>query len=133
MNLQAKFLHLPPHAQAAFTENLLAMSMQTYRRILEEAVEFQVPSALQQVDIPTLITAGGKESKIILQAVDVISNIMPNAQGRTAPGLGHGWNVEAPDLFNAMVRAWISSAPLPAGLKAAHGIDSTSQGMKSVT
>jgi pimeloyl-ACP methyl ester carboxylesterase len=124
-NMQAKSLRLPPDMQSAFTENLLAMSMQAYRRIWEEVVEFYVPPSLHRVKTPTLITAGGRESKIITQAVDAIPKIMPNAQGRLAPGLGHGWNVEAPDLFNAMVRAWIRGAPLPAGLQAAHGGGST--------
>lgn len=110
---QAKALRLSPDMQAAFTENLLAMSMQTYRRIAEEAVEFRVSPALGYVPVPTLITAGSRESKIITQAVGVISNLMPNAQGRLAPGGGHGWNVEAPDLFNAMVRAWLTGIPLP--------------------
>jgi pimeloyl-ACP methyl ester carboxylesterase len=119
-DLQAKALHLPPDEQAAFTENLLKMSMKTYRRIAEEVVVYQVPSVFQQVNVPTLITAGGRESQIILQAVDVISNLMPNAQGCIAPGLSHGWNVEAPDLFNAMIRAWITEAPLPTGLKVLH-------------
>jgi hypothetical protein len=41
---------------------------------------------------------------------------MPNAQGRIAPGLGHGWNVEAPNLFNAMLRAWMTNTPLPKAL-----------------
>ncbi|MGD2050630.1 MAG: hypothetical protein PVH03_14110 [Chloroflexota bacterium] len=40
------------------------------------------------------------------------------------PGLGHGWNVEAPDLFNAMVRAWIVDTPLPYRLQAADNGDS---------
>ncbi len=126
VNRQAKSLHLPLDAQAATTENLLAMSLQTYRRIAEEVVEFYVPPSLHRVNTPTLVTAGGRESKIIRQAVEAIPKIMPNAQGRLAPGLGHGWNVEAPDLFDAMVRAWISGAPLPAGLQAAHGGGSTS-------
>jgi pimeloyl-ACP methyl ester carboxylesterase len=120
-NMQAKFLPLTANEQAAFTENLSAMSMRTYRRIIEEVVDFCVPSALQTVDTPTLVTAGGKESKIILQAVEAISKLMPYAQGRIAPGLGHGWNVEAPDLFNAMVRAWVCDTLLPAGLKAVQG------------
>ena len=117
MNRQAKALNLPPEQQKAFTENFLAMSMQTYRRIWEEVADLQIPSVLQEVITPTLITAGGNESKIILDAVDVIAKLMPNAQGRIAPGLGHGWNVESPDLFNAMIRAWICDKPLPVGLK----------------
>ncbi|MBZ0302867.1 MAG: alpha/beta hydrolase [Anaerolineae bacterium] len=121
VNTQAKSLHLPPDMQSAFTENLLAMSMQAYRRIWEEAVDFHVPAALRRVNTPTLITAGSRESKIITQAVEAIPKIMPNAQGRLAPGVGHGWNVEAPHLFNMMVRAWIDGAPLPDELQAAHG------------
>lgn len=119
VNVQAKALRLSPDMQAAFTENLLAMSMQAYRRIAEEGFSYQAPPALHRVHNPTLITAGSRESTIIRQAVDVIPQMMPNAQGRLAPGHRHGWNVEAPDLFNATVRAWITNAPLPAGLQAA--------------
>ncbi len=114
MNIQAQALRLSPPMQAAFTENLLAMSMHTYRRIAEEVADFYVPPALQHVNNPTLFVAGGRESKIITDTVASIPKLMPNAQGRLAPGLGHGWNVEAPDLFNAMVRAWITGVPLPA-------------------
>jgi pimeloyl-ACP methyl ester carboxylesterase len=117
VNMQAKALRLSPDMQADFTENLRAMSMQTYRRIAEEAADFRVPTALRLVNTPTLITAGGSESKIITQTVNTIPKILPNAQGRLAPGLGHGWNVQAPGLFNATVRAWITGSPLPAGLE----------------
>lgn len=116
---QAKSLNLSPEMQAAFTENLLAMSMPAYRRIWKEAVDYTVPTVLSTVNNRTLITAGGRETDIIMRTVDTIPNLMPNAQGRLAPGLGHGWNVEAPDLFNAMIRAWITDAPLPARLQAA--------------
>ncbi len=122
VNMQAKALRLSPDMQAAFTENFMAMSMHTYRRIAEEVVDFYVPPSLNQVTNPTLITAGGSESKIILQTVDTIPKIMPNAQGRLAPGQGHGWNVQAPDLFNAMVRAWITGLVLPTGLRTAHSV-----------
>lgn len=119
VNMQAKSLPLPTDMQSAFTENLLGMSLDAYRRIWEEVVDFYVPPALQRVNNPTLIMAGGRETKIIRQTVDTIPKIMPNAQGRLAPGLGHGWNVEAPDLFSAMVRAWITGVRLPAQLQVA--------------
>ncbi len=126
VNMQARLLRLPPDMQPALVENLQALSMQAYRRIWEEAAQFQVPP-LHHVNTPTLITAGGSESKIITQAVGAIAKIMPNAQGWLAPGLGHGWNVEAPDLFTAMVRAWMMGTPLPSGLQVANGGDSTSR------
>ena len=120
-NMQAKALPLTPEERQAFTENLLATSMTAYRRIYEEAADFVVSPALRQINIPPLITAGGNEVDIITRAVGIIAGMMPNADGRLAPGLGHGWNVEAPSLFNAMIRAWITDAPLPPQLQAASG------------
>lgn len=119
--MQVKALHIPPDMQPAFTENLQAVSMEAYRRIYKEAANFRLSPSLGRVNTPTLVTAGSRESNIIVQAVETIPQVMPNAQGRLAPGLGHGWNVEAPDLFSAMVRAWISHTPLPNGLQAVHG------------
>lgn len=116
VNLQAKALGLSPQMQTAFTDNFLAMTMETYRRIAEEVVEFSVPTALSEVTIPTLIVAGDKETDIIKQTVQTIPKMMSNAQGRLAPNASHGWNVQSPALFNAMVRAWITDAPLPMGL-----------------
>jgi pimeloyl-ACP methyl ester carboxylesterase len=127
VNMQARSLLRSPDLQSAFTENLLAMSLQAYRRIWEEAVEFCVPPSLKLVTNPTLITAGGSETNIIKQTVVTIPKLMPNAQGRLAPGRGHGWNIEAPDLFTTMIRAWVSGTPLPAGLQAAHSGGSTSR------
>lgn len=114
---QAKSLHLTSAEELAFTENFMKMTMQTYRTIYKEVVGFRVPEALGKVQVPTLISAGGNESKVILQAVTAIPQIMPNAEGCIAPGLGHGWNIENPNLFNEMVRAWITSEPLPKELK----------------
>lgn len=120
-NMQARSSRLPPDMQLAFVDNLLAMSLDAYRRIWEEAAYFEVPPALRGVSTRTLITAGGRESNIITQAVRTIAKIMPDAQGCLAPGLGHGWNVEAPDLFNAMLRAWLTGRPLSSGLQMVHG------------
>jgi len=120
LNMQARLLHLPSNATAAFIENLQAMSMKTYRKIAEEVVDFCIPSSLSQVNNPTLVVAGGNESKIIIQSVYGIPKMMPHAQGWFAPRLGHGWNVESPNLFNAMVQAWVNDNPLPIQLQATH-------------
>lgn len=90
VNMQARALPLSPDMQTAFTENLLAMSLRAYRRIWEEMVDFHVSPSLHLVNTPTLITAGGNETKSITQTVTTIPKLIPNAQGRLAPGLGHG-------------------------------------------
>jgi len=114
---QAKYLHLTSDEQVAFVENFMKMSMMTYRTIYREVVKFKVSSALGEVKVKSLICAGGKESKNILQSVIMLPEILPYAKGCIAPGLDHGWNLEAPELFNAMVRAWINQGPLPGELK----------------
>jgi pimeloyl-ACP methyl ester carboxylesterase len=116
LDRQAKALGLPPEQQAAFIDNFLAMSMSTYEQIAAEAAYSIVSPALAQVDTPTLLIAGSRESAIIRDAVRVIAALMPNAEGRLAPNVGHGWNVEAPQLFNATLRAWVMGGRLPEGL-----------------
>lgn len=120
---QTKYLNLAADEQVAFVENFMKMSMMTYRTIYKEVVVFQVSSELRKVNVSTLICAGGKESKAILQAVDILPEILPDAKGCIAPGFGHGWNLEVPDLFNAMVRAWINHERLPRELKIVRDID----------
>lgn len=114
---QARSMGVPAEMEDVFIENFAAMSMQAYRRILQEVAYYQVPAALGQVETPTLIAAGGRETVIIRQAVGAIAALMPNAQGQIAPGVGHGWNVENPGLFNAMTRAWLTGAELPRQLQ----------------
>ncbi|MBK8020350.1 MAG: alpha/beta hydrolase [Chloroflexi bacterium] len=123
LNAQARSLNVPPEMKSAFIEGVQAMSMEAYRRIWEEAAEFELPAALRHVSTPTLIVAGGRESKVILDAVDEIPKLMPRAEGRLAPGFGHGWNIEAPELFSAMVRAWITGTPLPTALQSTRRSD----------
>ncbi|MCA9908725.1 MAG: hypothetical protein KC519_08760, partial [Anaerolineae bacterium] len=120
VHMQARTMDIPSDMQSAFTENLLATSMDAYGSIYREAADYAVPASLSRVNTPTLITAGWRETKIIVDAVGAIAHMMPNAQGCLAPGLDHGWNVQSPELFSAMVRAWITGTPLPAGLQMVH-------------
>ena len=116
-NMHARSSGLPEDMKADLVTNMHAMSMDAYRKIAKEAAYFSTPPTLAHVDNLTLVVAGSSETDIIKQAVVDITHMMPNAQGRLAPGLGHGWNVENPDLFSAMVRAWIIDQPLPQALR----------------
>jgi pimeloyl-ACP methyl ester carboxylesterase len=108
---RARTLGLPAREQAAFVENALAMSSRTYRRVVAEVAGYAVPAALGAVEAPTLVVAGGRESDAIKRAVERIPAVLPAAAGRVVPGVGHGWNVEAPDAFNATVREWLEEPP----------------------
>lgn len=105
---QAHTLGLPPEVESDFVENAQAMSPGTYRRIVAEVARYRLPGSLAQVRVPTLVLAGGTESDMIKKAVTAIPAVMPDAAGRIVPDVGHGWNVEAPELFNTTVREWIA-------------------------
>ncbi|WP_127573820.1 alpha/beta fold hydrolase [Georgenia faecalis] len=114
---RARALGLPPAQQAAYVENALAMADDAYRRAYREVSAYRAPAALAAVPVPTLVLAGGRESRGITAAVRTLPALLPRAEGRVAPGLGHGWNVEDPELFTATVRAWVRGTPLPAALR----------------
>jgi pimeloyl-ACP methyl ester carboxylesterase len=116
VDAQARSLGLPPEVRSAFAENVRAMTAPTYRRIAAEVAGYEMPRSLRAIETPTLVLAGGTESDAIRHAVDVLPATMPVATGRIVPGVGHGWNIEAPETFTATVRAWIEDAPLPHGL-----------------
>ena len=113
---QARSLGLPPEVHGDFAENVRVMRPRTYRDVYREIADYALPPSLGAVAAPTLVLAGSTESDVIRRAVETIPATMPAATGRIVPSVGHGWNVEAPDLFNATVRSWIEGSPLPAGL-----------------
>jgi pimeloyl-ACP methyl ester carboxylesterase len=121
VDARARSLGLPPAIHAAFAETVRAMDPRTYRRIVEEVSRCALPGSLGTAGTPTLVLAGGRETDIIRRSVVAVPAAMPAATGRIAPAVGHGWNVEAPELFTATVRAWIEDAPLPADLREAAG------------
>jgi pimeloyl-ACP methyl ester carboxylesterase len=90
-----------------------ATNGRTIRSIFGEITSFQVPNKLAQTQVHTLITAGSLEVSPIVEGVKHLANLIPNAEGRLARNMHHGWNAEAPDEFSQMVRAWITHQPLP--------------------
>jgi pimeloyl-ACP methyl ester carboxylesterase len=70
------------------------------------------------VQTPVLVVVGQKETVVAQHAEQQLSKEIERARGVMVPGVGHAWNLEAPDLFTRTVRAWIKDAPLPKELVA---------------
>lgn len=111
--LQAKMLNIPSEDYAAYAEGVRAMSRQSLMKVYDEILFMEAPQSLSQVHIPTLVVAGSKELQPILEGTQTVANLMPNAEGYLIPDVHHGWNGEAPELFNRMLRAWLTGKPLP--------------------
>ncbi len=116
---QAKMLHVPDAELAGYTASMRNTSRQAFVRVFEEVSNFNLPFALHNVAVPTLAVAGSEEAPEVRAAVSALVRLMPSAEGRFAPNLHHAWNGESPDLFTAMLRAWFTGEPLPAGLTVA--------------
>jgi len=98
---------------------------QPYLGVLREDVRHLQPEAIihfadgfvkmelpQGVHAPVLVTFGQKEKFMVKRAARELSRALP-AQAVMVPGVGHIWNLEAPDLFTKTVRAWMTDQPLP--------------------
>lgn len=114
----AKQLKVPEADYAAFYEASMQVDLDSLRRASPEASAYPMPD-LARLRAPTLLVAGQHEVPLIHQSMRQLRGLIPSLTARVAPGVGHVWNGEAPDLFNRMVRAWIAAAPLPAELRPA--------------
>lgn len=116
IRMQGKMLHIPDDSLEAYTDGMRSMNRDAFLKIGDEVVYFQAPDSLAQVDVPTLVVSGTVELQPIKDSVAHLSRLLPNAQGRMVEGVAHAWNGQAPEVFNAMLRAWLTDQPLPSDL-----------------
>jgi hypothetical protein len=73
------------------------------------------------VRVPTLVVAGRHEYALMRRSARDIVATLPHAQGCLIT-FGkraideHTWNLRNPDLFNRVMRAWLTEQPLPSEL-----------------
>ena len=65
---------------------------------------------------PTLLVAGEKEGSV-RPGDAALAELMPHAEAWFAPGLGHCWQREHPELHIRMVAAWLTGQELPSELR----------------
>ena len=82
--------------------------------VMDSYTRIETPT---EARVPLLVAVGQKETPLArMMARQLIAEIA-GARGVMAPRVGHAWNLEAPELFSAMVRAWVMDRALPAGLE----------------
>ena len=97
--------------------DLRAASPWAFRRGFADANDTRITPEEVRAPCPTLLVAGERETKPPVRASNaVLAALMPNAEARFAPGLGHGWLGEWPEVHLRMVEAWISGQELPSEL-----------------
>jgi pimeloyl-ACP methyl ester carboxylesterase len=107
-----------------FKQDFQALSKDAWVNLMRANMSFRLPAGLERATMPTLVVVGAKEYAVMRQSACDLVTALPNARGYSV-GLGkhaslameHNWAINAPDVFAAMVRAWIESKPLPEQLK----------------
>jgi len=112
--LTIKSLSIPAPYQSLFAEDLKQLNPTVFRNVNRALTQVQIPPGAVP---PTLVVVGEKEMGLAKRHARAISQSVPGVTGKVVKGVGHAWNLEAPDLFNEMVRAWLTDKPLPVALQ----------------
>jgi pimeloyl-ACP methyl ester carboxylesterase len=112
-----KSLGVPDEYYAEFAADTRGTSSAALARIMTANMTFTLPPGLTRLTIPVLITVGEKELKPMKRSARMISGAMLGGQACQVRGQGHNWPLQAPDLFNRTLRAWLTDQPLPAELE----------------
>lgn len=115
IDMSAKSFAIPDAYRAMFREDMLLTSNATFTRHIAQALmTMQLPTATAA---RLLVAVGERETIPAKQAARKLVSTLPGARGVLVPGVGHVWNLQAPDLFTATVRAWITGSALPSVLQ----------------
>jgi len=116
LRANVKALGIPAEDVQDYRASARAMSRGTFLRVGDELLTFRVPERAADSPCRVLAVAGAREQPLILRSLPVIAAGFRRGTARVAPGVGHGWSGEAPELFAEMVRATVHGTQLPTGL-----------------
>lgn len=108
--LQAKALSVPEEYFSRYYEESKFIFAEVLESLLMENSLFKLPSGLANTRVPTLILVGQKERGIMLKSAKDLATVIPNAKGYLVPGVGHGFNLEVPELYNEVLLTWFSES-----------------------
>jgi pimeloyl-ACP methyl ester carboxylesterase len=124
LRANARALGVTPEDFDGYRAAAKAMAPGTFLRVGNELMDFRVPQGAGLSPCRLLAVAGEKEQQLILRSLPELAAGYRFGTARIAPGVGHAWNGEAPDLFAETIRAQVADADLPDQLLAAGGVGS---------
>ena len=97
-------------------QGMRMMSSSSFTRLFLQASSMGSPPLKSEVTCGVLFVAGEREPQAVRQPQTSLARLVPKAESYIAPGMGHGWPAEAPDLHCRMIRSWIQDEQMPRGL-----------------
>ncbi|MEV0616729.1 alpha/beta hydrolase [Nonomuraea sp. NPDC050404] len=117
LRANARALNVPAADLDGYQSAARATNRQAFRRVSDEALSFRLPDEAGQSPCPVLAVAGENEHDLTKRSLTAIAAAFPHGRARLAPGVGHAWNGERPELFTAMIRAVVEGGGLPEELR----------------
>jgi pimeloyl-ACP methyl ester carboxylesterase len=106
-----------------FVGQISGVDPSSFRRAFADANDTRVSAGLLTAPSPTLFVAGERELAHVRTSNRILAERMPSAEARMVPKAGHGWGAtQHPELYRAMVRAWLGGQSLPPGMVAETGL-----------
>jgi len=89
------------------------LDMQIYMRILELLGQYDARPFLPEVDVPTLVVAGERDSFTPRKAMRLMADAIPGAEMMVVPGGTHYVAVEYPELVNLRIEKFLRERGWP--------------------
>ena len=100
------FSAVPSDTAKRFDASMRAFHPPGFRAMARASAE-DVRDVLPGIDVPTLLVYGDGDVRAPLAIAEALQASIPGSRLVVLPGVGHVCNVEAPDEFNAAVRAFL--------------------------
>jgi pimeloyl-ACP methyl ester carboxylesterase len=105
--LQARELHVPDALFERYLETTRSLTATTLRRVLAANFGFTSPTEVDRFDRPTLLVAGDREPHAVRTGLRAMHDRMVQSELVVASGIGHGFSLQDPDRFNAVLEGWL--------------------------
>jgi pimeloyl-ACP methyl ester carboxylesterase len=105
--------NIPRNLRSKFKESTYIIEPCSLDKIIRENMLFKMPDNLENANVPVLVITGQKDYRIVEESALNLLNVLQNSKGASALKLGHLWNLENPELFDNVLRAWITDEELP--------------------
>jgi pimeloyl-ACP methyl ester carboxylesterase len=95
--------------KAIWADNIGLRKPGGYRAMAHSMAEADLRDVLPRIEVPTLLLYGGLDQRSPLKVANELNERIASSRLEVIEGVGHSANAEAPEEFNARVRAFIRS------------------------
>jgi pimeloyl-ACP methyl ester carboxylesterase len=113
LRANARALNVPAADIDGYQRAARATTRQAFRKVGNEALGFRLPPQAKDSQCRLLAVAGENEHDLTRRSLADIATTFPHGEACLAPGVGHAWSGEKPELFTAMIRAEVTGDRLP--------------------